>query len=87
MSDAEHVYDSPQVMTAKKVLPKVARYLDDTDLLAKTQALRLSTVNAAGWPHAALLSAGDMLAVTSERLLNCPVEERHDLSTRRDFTA
>jgi hypothetical protein len=48
--------------------PKVARYLDGTDLLAKTQALRLSTVDAAGWPHAALLSAGDMLAVTSERI-------------------
>jgi hypothetical protein len=43
----EHVYDSPQVMTAKKVPPKVARYLDGTDLLAKTQALRLSTVDAA----------------------------------------
>jgi hypothetical protein len=68
MSDAEHVYDPPQVMTAKAVPPKVARYLDGTDLLAKTQALRLSTVDAAGWPHAALLSAGDMLAVTSERI-------------------
>jgi hypothetical protein len=33
----------------------VARYLDGTGLLA-TQALRLSTVDAAGWPHAALLS-------------------------------
>ena len=47
MSDAEHVYDSPQVMTAKKVPPKVAHYLDGTDLLAKTQALRLSTVDTA----------------------------------------
>jgi hypothetical protein len=33
----------------------VARYLDGTGLLA-AQALRLSTVDAAGWPHAALLS-------------------------------
>jgi len=46
----------------------VARYLDGTDLLAKTQALRLSTVDAAGWPHASLLSAGDMLAMPSGRI-------------------
>jgi Pyridoxamine 5'-phosphate oxidase len=68
MSDAEHVYDPPQITTAKTLPPKVARYLDGTDLLAKTQALRLSTVDAAGWPHAALLSAGEMLAVNSERI-------------------
>jgi hypothetical protein len=44
------------------------RYLDGTELLAKTQALRLSTVGPDGWPHLSLLSAGDMLAVSSGRL-------------------
>jgi hypothetical protein len=39
----------------------VAGYLDGEDLLAKTQAVRLSTVDADGWPRAALLSAGDTL--------------------------
>ena len=44
---------------------QVARYLDGNDLLAKTQALRISTLDAEGWPHASLLSAGDMLALPS----------------------
>ena len=56
MSGTEDAYIPPHVTTAKTVPPEVARYLDGTDLLAKTQALRLSTVDAAGWPHAALLS-------------------------------
>jgi hypothetical protein len=43
----------------------VARYLDGTDLLTKTQALRLSTVDPDGWPHNALLSAGDMVMMPS----------------------
>ena len=42
--------------------------LDGTNLLTKTQALRLSTINAEGWPHAALLSAGEILALPSGRL-------------------
>jgi hypothetical protein len=46
----------------------VAGYLDGADLLKKTQALRLSTIDAAGWPHAALLSAGDMIALPSGRI-------------------
>jgi hypothetical protein len=68
MSDAAHTYVQPDT-TSTTVLPaQVAEYLDGTDLLAKTQALRLSTVNADGWPHASLLSAGDMLAMPSGRV-------------------
>lgn len=64
MSDATHAYHAPD--TANAELPaQVATYLDGTDLLAKPQALRLSTVDVDGWPHAALLSAGDMLALPS----------------------
>jgi hypothetical protein len=68
MSEAEHVYTPPRAATANALPAEVARYLDGTDLLAKTQALRLSTVDAAGWPHAALLSAGDMVLLPSGRL-------------------
>ena len=68
MSEAEHVYAPPHAAAAKAAPPEVAHYLDGTDLLAKTQALRLSTVDAAGWPHAALLSAGDMVALPSGRI-------------------
>ncbi len=68
MSNAAHAYTRPDT-TATTVLPtSVAHYLDGTDLLAKTQALRISTVDAEGWPHASLLSAGDMLALPSGRI-------------------
>jgi hypothetical protein len=68
MSGTEHDYVPPHVTTGKTVPPEVARYLDGTGLLAKTQALRLSTVDAAGWPHGALLSAGDMVVVPPGRI-------------------
>ena len=68
MSEAEHGYTPPHVMAANAVPPQVVRYLDGTELLTKTQALRLSTVDAAGWPHAALLSAGDIIVLPSGRI-------------------
>jgi hypothetical protein len=68
MTEAAHAYTPPSVADATALPAQVARYLDGTDLLAKTQALRLSTVDAEGWPHASLLSAGDMLAMPSGRI-------------------
>ena len=67
MNDAEHVYAPPR--TGARQLPDaLLRYLDGSELLGKTQALRLSTVDASGWPHAALLSAGDVLALSPQLL-------------------
>ena len=66
MKEAEHAYSPPK--TNGKIPDAVARYLDGTELLTKTQALRLSTIDADGWPHAALLSAGDMVIVPSGRI-------------------
>lgn len=66
MKEAEHSYTGPT--TSREIPDGVKRYLDGNDLLAKTQALRLSTVNADGWPHAALLSAGDMVIMPSGRI-------------------
>jgi hypothetical protein len=65
MTDAAHSYVQPDTASTRALPAQVAEYLDGTDLLAKTQALRLSTVDAEGWPHASLLSAGDMLAMPS----------------------
>jgi Pyridoxamine 5'-phosphate oxidase len=62
MTDA-HVYTPTDFAKAAELPTAVARYLDGADLVAKTQALRLSTVDGAGWPRASLLSAGDMLAL------------------------
>ena len=63
MKEAEHSYKGPT--TSREIPEGVARYLDGTDLLTKTQAVRLSTVDPDGWPHAALLSAGDMVMMPS----------------------
>jgi len=68
MREAEHVYTPPDTDTTNTVPTEVVRYLDGTDLLAKAQALRLSTVDSAGWPHASLLSAGDMVVMPSGRI-------------------
>jgi Pyridoxamine 5'-phosphate oxidase len=68
MSEVEHAYTPPRADAANAMPAEVARYLDGTDLLAKTQALRLSTVDPKGWPHASLLSAGDMVALPSGRI-------------------
>ena len=68
MNRAEHAYSPPHASSANTAPAEVARYLDGTDLLSKTQALRLSTIDAAGWPHASLLSAGDMVAMPSGRI-------------------
>jgi hypothetical protein len=66
MNEAEHSYQAPE--TSRRIPDGVADYLDGTGLLAKTQALRLATVDADGWPHAALLSAGDILIMPSGRI-------------------
>ena len=66
MKEAEHAYQAPK--TTSRIPDGLADYLDGTGLLSKTQALRLSTVGADGWPHAALLSAGDMVVTPSGRL-------------------
>jgi hypothetical protein len=68
MNESDHKYIPPTSASEKSVPAEVARYLDGTDLLAKSQALRLSTIDVAGWPHAALLSAGDMIAMPSGRI-------------------
>jgi hypothetical protein len=66
MKEAEHSYTAPT--TSRTIPDGVARYLDGTELLTKTQALRLSTVDADGWPHSALLSAGDMVVLPPHRI-------------------
>jgi hypothetical protein len=68
MSNTEHVYTPPRTLPPNEIPAGVLNYLNGEDLLLKTQALRLSTVDADGWPKAALLSAGDVLALPNGRL-------------------
>jgi hypothetical protein len=55
------------VLSANDIPAGVLNYLNGEDLLSKMQALRLSTVDTDGWPKAALLSAGDVLALPNGR--------------------
>jgi hypothetical protein len=68
MGNTEHVYTPPRTMPADEIPAGVLKYLNGENLLSKTEALRLSTVDADGWPRAALLSAGDVLALPDGRL-------------------
>jgi hypothetical protein len=68
MTHTEHVYSPPRTLPAHDIPAGVLSFLNGEDLLSKTQALRLSTVDAEGWPHAALLSAGDVLALPNGRI-------------------
>jgi hypothetical protein len=68
MREVDHHYTPAQEAASPALPSAVARYLDGADLLKKTQALRLSTIDAEGWPHAALLSAGDMVAMPNGRI-------------------
>ena len=67
-SNMHHVYMPPRIIPAEEIPEGVLSFLNGEDLLSKTQALRLSTVDAEGWPHAALLSAGDAVALSNGRL-------------------
>jgi hypothetical protein len=68
MSDVAHMYRPPAVAPENEIPSEVVEYLDGTNLLSKTQAVRVSTVDEQGWPHASLLSAGDMLAIPPARI-------------------
>lgn len=68
MTDVPHVYVRPETASGTALPSSVVDYLNGTNLLAKTQALRISTIDAKGWPHASLLSAGDMLAIPPGRI-------------------
>ncbi|MBV8891113.1 MAG: pyridoxamine 5-phosphate oxidase [Acidobacteria bacterium] len=68
ISNSEHVYTPPRTLAANEVPPALLNYLNGRDLLLKTQAIRLSTVDVDGWPRAALLSAGDVLALPNGRI-------------------
>jgi hypothetical protein len=68
MNNSEDVYTPPRVVPARVVPASVRNLLNGEDLLSKTQAVRLSTVDADAWPHAAVLSAGKVLVLPNERI-------------------
>jgi hypothetical protein len=63
MSEANPLYLPPTEISQVDIPHEIALYLNGEDLATKNIALQLSTVDADGWPHAALLSAGEILVL------------------------
>ncbi len=68
MSSKETVYTPPK--QSNELPATLAAELDGNHLEARsTEAIRLSTVDEDGWPHAAQLSIGEVLAANTSELL------------------
>ncbi|MEO8992129.1 MAG: hypothetical protein ABI284_02730 [Nitrosospira sp.] len=63
MSKADPLYLPPTEISRVDIPHEISTYLNGKDLAAKNVALQLSTVDSDGWPHAALLSAGEILVL------------------------
>lgn len=63
MHEADVVYDHPE--EEKPMIPhSIKTFCNGQDLRSKqTEAIRISTVDEDGWPHAAMLSVGEVLAM------------------------
>lgn len=61
MSIADQGYMAAHDISPANLPAAVLAFFDGKDLLAKTQAVRLTTTDADGWPRALLLSAGEIL--------------------------
>jgi uncharacterized protein YndB with AHSA1/START domain len=84
LAQSETVYTEP---THASTLPdKLVQELDGSHLEAHlSEAIRLSTVDEDGWPHAAQLSAGEILAVSPGELLVAIWPKSHSAENlRRD---
>jgi hypothetical protein len=64
MSDSDQTYHPPRQIATAFMPREILDFLNGKDLERKlSQAVRLSTVSEEGWPHAAMLSAGELLAL------------------------
>ena len=68
MSDSDQIYQRPRPIARAFMPAEIFVFLNGKDLNQKlSNAIRISTIGEEGWPHAAMLSAGEMLALdTSE---------------------
>jgi hypothetical protein len=80
MSDANDIYHPPQHISNTALRDELVDFLDGENLDSRiSQAIGLSTVDERGWPHAAMLSAGDMTALDHLRR----VHHLEELGARR----
>ena len=60
MSDFDQIYQPSRRMATSFMPAEILDFLNGDDLDRKlSQAVRLSTIGEEGWPHAAMLSAGE----------------------------
>jgi hypothetical protein len=69
VSDSDQVYQPPKRIATAFMPDEILDFLNGKDLDRKlSQAIRLSTISEEGWPHAAMLSAGEMLALDASEV-------------------
>jgi hypothetical protein len=69
MSDSDQIYQPPRHIATSFMSEEILDFLNGKDLDRKlSQAVRLSTISEDGWPHAAMLSAGEMLALDASEI-------------------
>ena len=68
MSEANPLYLARTEISRIDIPHEISTYLNGEDLATKNVALQLSTVDSDGWPHAALLSAGEILVLPDGRI-------------------
>ena len=68
MSEANPLYPPPAEISPVDIPHEISLYLNGEDLASKSIALQLSTVDSDGWPHTALLSAGEILVLPDGRI-------------------
>jgi flavin reductase (DIM6/NTAB) family NADH-FMN oxidoreductase RutF len=67
MTEPKETYKKPT--EAHELSPGLVKYLDGSRLSERVgEAIRVTTVDEDGWPHAALLSVGEILAVDQKHL-------------------
>jgi hypothetical protein len=71
MNAVDHKYKPAAVISPAEVSAGVESFFNGEDLLVKTQAIRLSTVDADGWSRASQLSVGEILYRPDEGFRFC----------------
>jgi hypothetical protein len=67
--DSDHFYQPPKQIATAFMPDDILDFLNGRDLDRKlTEAIRISTVGEQGWPHAAMLSVGEILALDSSEV-------------------
>jgi hypothetical protein len=77
MNAVSHNYKPAPVISSSEISAGVASFFNGEDLLAKTEAIPLSTVDADGWSRVSLLSVGEIVFRPDEGFRLCVFRQSH----------